>query len=208
MKYNYEFAVNEHGTILLTGLPFKCRYVEVPRENQFRALYSYVLIDIDLYYAINYLERCAEATNDIERQCFFRMAVIQYAKCYSSSKNGGRSPLNEAKVYKDLAGDPIGCHHKFIEMRNKYFAHDENDFKYAKLGAVLNVDDHIVAGIAYPRMQAKFDYDNNISILRTLCKKTKNWVQDKLDKETDRISQYIEQKGFDVLNEYENMIIN
>lgn len=207
MKYNYEYVVNEHGTILLTGLPFKNRYVVVPREDEFRSLYSYVLIDIDLYYAINYLELCAKATNDIERQCFFRMAVIQYAKCYSPSKHGGRSPLNESKVYKDLADDPIGCHHKFIEMRNKYFAHDENDFKSAKLGAVLNVDNHQVTGIAYPRIQAKFDYDINISILRTLCQKTMSWVQDKLDKEINRVSQYVEQKGFDVLNEYENMRI-
>ena len=205
MKYNYEYEINEYGVVVLKGLPFKSRYVEVPREQQFRSLYSYVLIDIDLYYAISYLDLCFKTNNEIERQCFFRMAVIQYAKCYSPSQNGGRSQLDATKVYRGLPDDPIGCHNKFIDMRNKYFAHDENDFKALKIGAVLNIDDRKVAGVAYPRMQAKFDYDATISILKQLCQKTKEWVCAKLDNEIARVSQYIEQKDFDVLTGYDDL---
>ena len=207
MKYNYDYEINESGMIVLKGLPFKSRYVEVPREDRFRTLYSFVLIDIDLYYAINWLELCSKTANDIERQCFFRMAVINYAKCYSPSNKGGRSQLDVAKVYKGLPDDPIACHDIFIDMRNKYFAHDESDFKNSKLGAVLNLDDHKMMGIAYPRMQAKFDYDSTISVLRTLCLKTKEWVCVRLDEETDRISQYIEQREFDELNGYDDLSV-
>ncbi len=205
MKYDYEYDINESGGVILKGLPFKNRYVEVPREKQFRILYSYVLIDIDLYYAINYLKLCDKTANDIERQCFFRMAVIQYAKCYSPSQNGGRSQLDARRVYRDLPDDPLGCHNKFINMRNKYFAHDENDFKASKLGAVLNMDDHKIMGIAYPKMQAKFDYDVTIKILKELCQKTRDWVCDRLDEEIDRISQYIEKREFDEVNSYDDM---
>lgn len=207
MRYNYKYEVNESGLVILKDLPFLNRYVEIPREEQFRKLYSYVLIDVDLYYALSFLELCAQTVNDIERQCFFRMAVIQYSKCYSPSKNGGRSPLNATRVYKDLPDDPIGCHNKFIEMRNKYFAHDEKDFKASKLGAVLNIDEKKIMGIAYPRMQAKFDYDSTIAILKKLCERTKEWVCIKLDEEVDRVGQYIEQRGFDVLIEYKDLTV-
>ncbi|MBQ6488801.1 MAG: hypothetical protein IJI75_06185 [Solobacterium sp.] len=205
MKYDYKYDINESGMVTLKELPFTNRYVEIPREEQFRKLYSYVLIDIDINYALSFLELCTQTVNDIERQCFFRMAVIQYSKCYSPSKNGGRSQLDAARVYKDLPDDPIGCHAKYIEMRNKYFAHDEKDFKASKLGAVLNIDEQKMVGIAYPRMQAKFDYDPTIAILKELCEKTREWVCIKLDEEIDRVSQYIEQRGFDVLNEYEDL---
>ena len=202
MKYDYKYSISENGVVILEGSPFRNRYVEVPRENQFRSLYSYVLIDIDLYYAISFLERCSKTADDINRQCYFRMAVIQYAKCYSPSKNGGRSQLDAAEVYRGLPDDPIGCHNKYIDMRNKYFAHDEKDFKDSKLGAVLDLDNHRFFGIAYPKMQARFDYETNISILRTLCQKTREWVCIELEKETDRISRYIGQRGFDELNRY------
>ena len=204
-KYNYKYEIDESGVVVLKELPFKNRYVEVPREKQFRMLYSYVLVDIDLYYALEYLQLCSKTTNEIERQCFFRMAVIQYTKCYSPSQNGGRSQLDAPKVYRGLPDDPIGCHDKFIAMRNKYFAHDENDFKAAKLGAVLNVEDRKVMGIAYPRMQSKFDYDATISVLMQLCQRTREWVQDKLNQEVDRISQYIEQRDYDVLAGYDDL---
>ena len=207
MRYDYEYDVNKSGRIILKDLPFLNRYVENPREEQFRKLYSYVLINIDLYYALSFLELCTQTVNDIERQCFFRMAVIQYSKCYSPSKNGGRSQIDAARVYKNLPDDPIGCHDKFIEMRNKYFAHDENDFKALKLGAVLNIDEQKIMGIAYPRMQAKFDYDCTIAILKKLCERTKEWVCTKLDEEVDRVSKYIEQRGFDIVNRYEDLTI-
>ena len=51
-KYNYKYEIDESGVVVLKGLPFKSRCVEVPREKQFRMLYSYVLVDIDLYYAL------------------------------------------------------------------------------------------------------------------------------------------------------------
>ena len=205
MLYDYEYEVDESGIIEIKGFPFRNRYVEIPREKQFRKLYSYVLIDIDLCYAISFLEQCAKTTDDIERQCCFRMAVIQYAKCYSPSRNGGRLQLEASKVYRDMPDDPIRCHDKFIDMRNKYFAHDENDFKASKLGAIIDVDNQRVIGVAYPKMQAKFDYDATISILKQLCQKTKEWVSLRLDQETERISRNIEQRDYDVLNGYKDM---
>ena len=115
--------------------------------------------------------------------------------------------MDAEKVYKGMPDDPIGCHNKFIEMRNKYYAHDENDFKAAQLGAVLNVDEDKMVGIAYPRSHTKFDYDATISILRRLCQRTKEWVSTKLDKERERVSSYVAQRGYNVLNGYNDMRI-
>ena len=103
MRKNFEYAINESGMVTLTGLPFKNRFVEVPREERFRQLYSYVLIDIDISYALEFLNRCILTYTDIDRKCYFQMAVIQYAKCYSPARNGGRSHLIAAKVYKRCA---------------------------------------------------------------------------------------------------------
>ena len=55
-RYDYKYEIDESGVVVLKGLPFKSRYVEIPREKRFRALYSYALIDIDLYYAVEYLQ--------------------------------------------------------------------------------------------------------------------------------------------------------
>lgn len=88
-KYNYRYEIDESGVVVLKGLPFKSRYVEVPREKQFRMLYSYVLVDIDLYYALEYLQLCSKTANEIARQCFFRMAVIQYANVTHPPKMEG-----------------------------------------------------------------------------------------------------------------------
>lgn len=54
-------------------------------------------------------------------------------------------------------------------------------------------------------MQSKFDYDATISVLMQLCRRTREWVQDKLNQEVDRISQYIEQRDYDVLAGYDDL---
>jgi hypothetical protein len=208
MRKNFEYAINESGMVTLTGLPFKNRFVEVPREERFRQLYSYVLIDVDISYALEFLNRCILTYTDIDRKCYFQMAVIEYAKCYSPARNGGRSHLNAAKVYKGVADEPIECHNKFMEMRNKYFAHDENNFKASKLGAILNIDAGVMMGVAYPQMQAEFDYFDTMAILRQLCQITQKWVSEKLDNEISSVMRYVEQRGFEVLNSYEDVIVS
>ena len=208
MKYKFDYDINESGMLILKGLAFRNRYVEVPREDRFRKLYSYILIDIDLSYALEFLVRCINMYDDIDRICYFQMAVIKYSKCYSPSKKDGRSQLSATKVYKGIEEDPIGCHNKFIEMRNKYFAHDENDFKASKLGAILNIDERKMMGIAYPQMQAKFDYFETIAILMKLCEITKNWIGEELDKEIECVRKYVEQRGFDILNNYKDLTIS
>ena len=116
--------------------------------------------------------------------------------------------MSAAKVYKDMEGEPIECHNKFMEMRNKYFAHDENNFKASKLGAILNVDAGIMMGVAYPKIHAEFDYFETMAILRYLCQITQKWVSEKLDKESSSVMRYVEQIGFEVLNSYEDVIVS
>ena len=116
--------------------------------------------------------------------------------------------MDAAKVYKGVADEPIECHNKFMEMRNKYFAHDENNFKASKLGAILNVDAGVMMGVAYPQMQAEFDYFDTMAILRYLCQITQKWVSKRLDSEISSVMRYVEQRGFEVLNSYENVIVS
>ena len=207
MKYKYIFNIDEDGLIHITDLPFKTRYVEVPREERFRKLYSYVLIRIDLITAMKYLEVATTTTDPIIREGLFRIAVVLYAKCYSPAKHGGRSNIVEGKVYKDVQGEPIACHNKIRDMRSKYIAHDEDDFLDAQLGAVLDLDAKRLCGVAYIEKQAKFDYDNTIHILYTLCKISLEKVEAELDAETASIDEYLRKRDFDTINSYPDMKI-
>jgi len=205
--FSYNYEIDDQGHIRLLGMPYKARYVELPREDRFRKVYSYVLIDIDLEHAIGYLEMCKQSDSPIVKEGLFKMAVVQYAKCFSPPKHGGRSHINENKVYKGAKGDPIGCHQKFIEMRMKYFAHDESDYAQAKVGALLNMDDKKYVGCVYLRKQAKFDYDETIDILITLCRIAKSWVRNEINTALKEVSDHVKEVDFEVLVSYQDMRI-
>ena len=204
-RFHYNYEIDDQGYIRILHMPYKTRYVELPREDRFRKLYSYVLIDIDFEHTIGYLEACKQSSSPIIKEGLFKMAVVQYAKCYSPAKHGGRSQITENKVYKGIEGDPIGCHRKFMERRMKYFAHDESDYLQAQVGALLNMDAKKYVGCLYPRKQAKFDYDETIDILMTLCNAAQNWVKNEIDAALEEVSNYIKELDFKVLTSYQDM---
>ncbi len=205
MQRNFDYMIDEQGYIKILGLPYKTRYVEIPREKNLRKLYSYILIDIDLEYVMKYLEICKQSDSPVVKEGLFKMAVVQYAKCFSPSKRGGRSNINENRVYRDIPNDPIGCHQKFIEMRKKYFAHDEGDYSKAQIGALLNMDDKVYVGCLPIRKQAKFDYDESIDILMILCKVARNWIQKEIEIANQLVGDYLRELDFEVLDSYPDL---
>ena len=109
MKYRYQYNFDEQtGKISITGLPFKTKFVEVPREKRFERLYSYGLIKIDLLNAIKYLGISLQTTDMAIKEGMFRIALVLYVKCINNSGRG-RSQLSLNKVYKDVPGEPIEC---------------------------------------------------------------------------------------------------
>lgn len=202
MKYGYQYEIGSDGVVHIIDLPFKTKYVEVPREDRFRKLYSYVLIKIDLTNALKYLKIAACTTDPIVKDGLFKIAVVLYIKCFSPTQHGGRSNIAENVIYKDIPGEPIKCHDKFKDMRNKYIAHDENDFLESQLGIVLNTDEKRICGVAYIEKQAQFSYGKSIEILQELCRTSIEKVEKMLEIETEKVHHYLNERDFDVINEY------
>lgn len=204
-RYQYSFD-KETGRMCVTGLPFKTKYVEVPREKRFERLYSYGLIKIDLINAMKYLEISLQTADVTIKEGLFRIALVLYIKCFNNS-GGGRSQLSLNKIYQDIAGEPIECYKKLKRIRDKYIAHDENDFLNAKLGMILNENEKCMVGVAYPEMQAKFDYDETLKILQSLCKIALEKTEICIDKEIHNAEEYLKQRNFEIISKYPEMII-
>lgn len=207
MRFNYQYYYDENtNKIHILGLPFKTKYVEVPRENRFNKLYSYVLIKMDLLNAIRYLNVSLHTEESIIKEGMFRSALILYMKCFSNSKSG-RTHFSPSVVYRDVPQEPIACHEKFENMRNKYIAHDEKDFLFAKLGMVLNEDEEQIVGVVYPELQAKFDYDENIAILQTLCSYALLYTEAQTDIALGEVQEYLSDRDYDIVSNYKEMTV-
>ena len=205
--YNYQYEITDSGMVNIKGLPFKTRYVEVPNSKYSRKLNSYVLIKIDLENALKYLDKAVETDDLTIRIGLFRIAVILYTKCFLPAKNGGRSNIDKHKVYKNVPEDPIGCHEKFLKMRHKYLAHDEEDFLDAQFGMILDMDSEKAIAVAYIEKQAKFDYDESIDILQKLCQISLNWTKEELKRERKNVEENLKRQKFEELNAYPDMRI-
>ena len=191
----------ESGILKAENLCFNSKCVEVPREDKFRGLYSHILIKIDLENAITYLERAIVEDDYSIKDGLFRIAVISYAKCFSASKRGGRSPLNAEKIYKGNKEDIY--HHKcFVEMRNKYFAHDEKDFKDAMVGLLLNVDSREYVEIIDVALRGEFAFEATLKILRVLCEKNLDEVEIMIKNDKESLRAYFDEKNFCDLEKY------
>lgn len=208
MLFRYQYILNEETRkIYITGFPFETRYVEVPREKRFERLYSYNLIKIDLLKAISYLDISLQTIDMTIKEGMFRIALILYIKCFNNS-GAGRSQLAVNKVYKDTKGEPIECYKKLKIIRDKYIAHDEIDFLNAKLGMVLNENERSIVGIAYPEMQAKFDYDETLLILKSLCEIALEKTDFYLEEETHKVEDYLRQRNYEIVGGYSEMTID
>ena len=184
-KFYYEFKIDdEDGLVKIKNLPDNVELLSAPRAKQEEKCYSYVLHNTDIRLAILYLEKALQVEDSIEKNALFEAAVIRYIKCFTSSKSG-RKQLTPSKVYKNIQGDSLGCHMKFKEIRDSYIAHDQNDFLDVRMGIVLQ--DGELKGVVCPPRQATFLYEENISILLTLCKITYNFIENTLNEEIDKI---------------------
>ncbi len=205
---HYQYSLDEKsGKINIIGMPFLTKFVEVPREKRFERLYSYVLIKIDLLNAIKYLEIALNTEDTIIKEGMFRIALILYIKCFNNSGRG-RVQLPLAKTYKDIPGEPIECYNKLKTIRDKYIAHDENDFLSAKLGMVLNEDEKCIVGIAYPEIQAKFDYNETLNILQTLCKIALERTDMYIDEQIHIAENYLRERSYEIVSNYSEMVVN
>ena len=208
MVYNYQYYLEkETRKIYITGLPFATKYVEVPREKRFERLYSYSLIKIDLLNAIKYTDISLHTYDRTIKEGMFRIALILYIKCFNNS-GGGRSQLPLNKAYKNIPGEPMECYRKLKRIRDKYIAHDEQDFLNAKLGMVLNKDQKCIVGIAYPEMQGKFHYDETQKIMKSLCKIALDKTDEYINEEMHSVENYLKQRDYEIVSKYPEMTID
>jgi len=96
----------------------------------------------DLSYAIEVLKNLLELFKDESKdnilvQSLWTAALISYVRCFSGGKRFGLSE----NIFKGLAGDPIGCHRYYKNLRDKHIAHSVNPFEQVVVGLVLSEPD-------------------------------------------------------------------
>lgn len=194
-NFYYEFSIDEEQGLVKISNFSDAILLSIPRERREEKYYSYVLHYADIRYAIMYLEKALQVEEFIEKEALFEAAIMRYMKCFTSTKSG-RKQLAPEKVYSELLSDssidPLGCHKKFKEIRNLYIAHDQNDFLNIRMGIVLQNDE--LKGVVCPPRQTMFLYEENISILLTLCKVIYNFVSAEMDEEIAKIHQRYEKE--------------
>lgn len=204
-RFKYQLEVDEKsGKIKAANLPDNVKLLSAPKDDDDRKYLSYTLHQVDLTYAILFLEQALKMTDNIIKQALFEAAVVRYIKCFTSSRSR-RSCLNPSKTYQSVPGDPLGYHKKFYDIRNRYIAHDEEDFIGIKMGIVLQ--DNKMVGVVCPPKHATFNYDENIRILLSLCKHALEFVKKFSDRELDRIHAKYKDVDIQTIMTFEEMKI-
>lgn len=203
--YQYQHQILDDGQIKILGLPYESKLVEIPRMDRFRQLYSYKLSEIDINRVREYLNIARNTEDKIIKDGLFKSAVVTYMKCFAPSK--GRSIIDAKGIYKNIPG-AMDCHKAFKEMRNKYFAHDEMDYKEAQIGIILNVEEKRKAGIVSIDKCSEFVYADNIEILDKLCSIALEQVKALVERELKKADKFYDDIDYEIMNGYPEMQVN
>ena len=201
----HQYQILDNGQIKILGLPYESKLVEIPRENRFRQLYSYKLSEIDINRVREYLNIAQNTEDKIIKDGLFKSAVISYIKCFAPSK--GRSNIKAEKIYRNIPG-AMDCHNAFGEMRNKYFAHDEMDYKDAQIGIILNVEEKRKIDIVSIDKCSEFAYADNIEILDRLCSIALEQIKVLVEQELERADKFYDDIDYEIMNGYPEMQVN
>lgn len=130
---------------------------------------------ISIYHDLSYAEEALKcllqllsdhSKNNIVMQSLWTAALVAYVRCFSRGKRFGLSE----NIFKGLAGDPIGCHKYYKNLRDKHIAHSVNPFEQVVVGIVLSEPDNPkreVEGVATLSLKlAHSDIDGVVTLLR------------------------------------------
>lgn len=156
----------------------------LPETHITQQIKSLALHRVDLINAKNSLELIGSKNNEVMNNALAQSAIISYYKCFSSSK--GRQRLKENKIFVNCHPDYNKVFLYYLDLRNKFIAHDESRLAQALVGVVLDSKKELpYIDIVYSTMVAdKFTHKEDIEHLSWFYRITTHsldWVQNKID---------------------------
>lgn len=200
-KFEYFYDEENHKVSLL-GMP-DTRLLEYINESKskefgFEKLSAYILHKADLKKVFEYTIIYEKMIEQSVKEAIFNAAMVTFIRCFTKGKEAGRIPIKINDVASRAPqGDIKGVINMFETIRNKFIAHDQEDYQNLRLGIVVNDANEQITGVCCPPSRTKIDYLENILILRTLALISLEYVEEVIDKEYKRAFEYLNGQGYD-----------
>jgi len=205
-KFEYFYDEENHKVSLL-NMP-DTRLLQYKNENKskeygFEKLFAYILHRNDLKKVFEYTVIYENNIEQSIKEAVFNTAMVTFIRCFTKGKEAGRIPIKINDVASRAPkGDIKGVINKFETIRNKFIAHDQEDYQNLKLGIIVNDANEQIIGVCCPPSKTKIDYPENVLILRTLALISLEYVEVVIDKEYKRANKYFKGQGYDLIKEF------
>lgn len=202
-KFEYFYDEENHKVSLL-NMP-DTRLLQYTNENKskeygFEKLFAYILHRDDLKKVFEYTVIYENNKEQSIKEAVFNTAMVTFIRCFTKGKEAGRIPIKINDVASRAPeGDIKGVINKFETIRNKFIAHDQDNFQNMKLGVIVNDAKEQFIGICCLPVKTKVDYLENILILRTLTIISLEYVEEVIDKEYKRAQNYFKSLGYELI---------
>lgn len=214
MSINYKCVYNEENKkIEIKNIP-NARLLEYfnaseSKQYNFEMLHAYILHKEDIRKVLNYTDIYEKVDQKLIKDAIFDSAIITLVRCFTKGKEPGRIPIKIEKVVaKTRGGDPKGVFDKFEIIRNKFIAHDQDDYQNMKLGVVIDDTVKHIYGVCCPSIKTNVNYLENIMLIRTLAMITLEYLDDVIEKELQRADKYVKSLGYEVVEKFPEFIVS
>lgn len=208
MRREFEYFYDEEKhKISLLNTP-DTRLLQYTNENKskeygFEKLFAYILHRDDLKKVFEYTVIYENNKDQSIKEAVFNTAMVTFIRCFTKGKEAGRIPIKINDVASRAPeGDIKGVINKFETIRNKFIAHDQENYQNLKLGIIVNDDNKQIIGVCCPPSKTKIDYPENVLILRTIALISLEYVEEVIDKEYKRAKEYFKGQGYDLVKEF------
>lgn len=198
----------EDGVYKKRGLPSNCTLVKLEKEDeqnrQFNNMYVRSVQYEDLYRALECLQRINYEGDEIINEALFNNALVFFVKCFTNGDDA-RPHINPEKVFPKNSGEydrPMEVYKAFKTIRDSFVAHDQEDFKKARVGLVIDSKRKTVNEVVAPFARTHFNYPINAQMLAQVINIALNYVEADIDKNIDRILEHYRSKDFSEIEKF------
>lgn len=214
MSINYKYDYDEENKkIEIKNVP-NARLLEYfntseSKQYNFEMLHAYILHKADIRKVLSYTEIYENVDQELIKDAIFDSAMITLVRCFTKGKEPGRIPIKIEKVAaKAGGGDPKGVLDIFEIIRNKFIAHDQDDYQNMKLGVVIDDNVKHICGVCCPLIKTNVNYLENIMLIKTLATITLEYIDDVIEKELQRADKYVKSLGYEAVEKFPEFIVS
>lgn len=203
---NINFQHNEGVGFQITDFPDAAKVISLRGEK------VQELADMALHLSdLNTAERCLDTFNDatrneFERSVFWKMAIINYMKCFGKNYARSTALKIEEIVPYELMGQE--AHAFFKDVRDKNIAHDDNSIAQCLPGAVLNKPEaaHKIEKIITMNVLGEVSDVDNVNNLRQLILVARQYIEVRYDQLCDDLTDELEKRQYSDLIEMDDLV--